>query len=62
MTMNTSAPEANDVFSLSDHLLAERLQFVKEVCLVSPLLNKLNERHIDWLRKLGQRLALPSQI
>ncbi|KAG2049049.1 kinase-like protein [Suillus hirtellus] len=31
MTMNTSAPEANDVFSLSDHLLAERLQFVKEI-------------------------------
>ncbi|KAG1901452.1 kinase-like domain-containing protein [Suillus fuscotomentosus] len=29
--MNTSAPEANDVFSLSDHLLAERLQFVKEI-------------------------------
>jgi hypothetical protein len=31
MTMDAPAPEANDVFSLSDHLLAERLQFVKEV-------------------------------
>jgi hypothetical protein len=26
-----SPPEVSDVFSLSDHLLAERLQFVKEV-------------------------------
>ncbi|KAG1818692.1 kinase-like domain-containing protein [Suillus subaureus] len=31
MTMEASATEANDVFSLSDHLLAERLQFVKEI-------------------------------
>ncbi|KAG2038121.1 kinase-like domain-containing protein [Suillus americanus] len=29
--METPTPEANDVFSLSDHLLAERLQFVKEI-------------------------------
>ena len=26
-----SSPEVSDVFSLSDHLLAERLHFVKEV-------------------------------
>ncbi|KAG1860126.1 kinase-like protein [Suillus subalutaceus] len=29
--MEAPASEANDVFSLSDHLLAERLQFVKEI-------------------------------
>ncbi|KAG2138634.1 uncharacterized protein EDB93DRAFT_1090613 [Suillus bovinus] len=29
--MTTDTSEANDVFSLSDHLLAERLQFVKEI-------------------------------
>ncbi|KAG2360673.1 hypothetical protein BDR07DRAFT_1411994 [Suillus spraguei] len=31
MTVEAPEPEANDVFSLSDHLLAERLQFVKEI-------------------------------
>ncbi|OJA20203.1 hypothetical protein AZE42_04622 [Rhizopogon vesiculosus] len=29
--IDASAPEATDVFSLSDHLLAERLHFVKEI-------------------------------
>lgn len=33
-----SAPETSDVFSLSDHHLAERLHFVKEVCVSYPLL------------------------
>lgn len=65
--------EANDIFSISDQVLADRLQFIEEVRLslsasTSPTLNcyvglmmLTGEMAIDWLWQLGKRLGLPSQ-
>lgn len=69
--------EANDIFSISDQVLADRLQFIEEVrltlsiplslltlnCYVGlvGLMMLTGEMAIDWLWQLGQRLGLPSQ-
>ena len=54
--------EVSDVFSLSDHLLAERLHFAKEVCtlILASLLLTLSSSDRVW--KLGQCMALPSKV
>ena len=57
---------ANDIFSLSDQTLAERLQFIEEVRmrqsssgLGAPLTYAF--RRLDWLRELGKRLEMLPQ-
>lgn len=57
-----SSSEVSDVFSLSDHLLAERLQFVKEVRALILLSLLLTVVASDRLWKLGQCMALPPKV
>jgi hypothetical protein len=59
---------SNDIFSLSDRVLAEKLLFVKEVrfpipklILTAPAILSCSLIPSDWLRKLGQRLVMPAE-
>lgn len=56
--------ETNDVFSISDQALSDRLQFIQEVSRSLPELyakTDSTDDSIDWFWKLGQRLAMSSQ-
>lgn len=64
MSSEQPPSDATDIFSLSDRVLAEKLQFVKEVRSVSlgAQLPLTPTTHIiDWFWKLGQRLVMPTK-
>jgi hypothetical protein len=46
--------DANDIFSLSDRVLADKLQFVKEVCFsIMELPPMVHLSILDWFWELG---------
>jgi hypothetical protein len=66
MSAEHTSSDATDIFSLSDRVLAEKLQFVKEVHSISfgieyPLITMAHIILLDWLWKLGQRLVMPTE-
>ena len=64
MSSQQPPSDATDIFSLSDRVLAEKLQFVKEVRSVSlgAELPLTPTTHLtDWVWKLGQRLVMPTK-
>ena len=57
-----SPSQVSDVFSLSDHHLAERLHFVKEVGLLIASSVLLTPFASDWFWELGQCMALQAKV
>lgn len=59
---------SDDIFSLSDRVLAEKLLFVKEVRFPTPpklalpaAAHPRSRIHSDWFWKLGQCLVMPTE-
>jgi hypothetical protein len=55
--------DSPDIFTLSDRVLAEKLQFVKEVRVIISMstLAAYSYALSDWLRKLGQCLVMQTE-
>lgn len=61
-----TSSSANDIFSISDQTLADRLQFIEEVRraflieLPGAAADRTRLSRIDWIRELGKRLEMLS--
>jgi hypothetical protein len=63
MTSDHLPSDSPDIFTLSDRVLAEKLQFVKEVRVFISMSTLATYSYAlsDWLRKLGQCLVMQTE-